>query len=304
MAPAAAFADGVTVYDDVVVNPPSGVEIQLVEVENTLGDVRVEGHDLDTIEVSAVKRAPDAETARRLTVSFTPQPKGPVAIATALQAGEESRPIPAGSISVDLVIRVPRDARPLIRVWKGQVAVVGVDKGAKVTGNQADIDFRHVSGEISSETAVGRQQFEEVVDASIDAQSLNGDVALHVARGESLRALAHSGAVVAREVRFRRISIRTIRGDIQLSGDVVAGGAYELTSYYGDVEFEVKPTARLTVRGFSRDGQVSFPENMHGRLDASSGELVASSGGKPGRSYAQLELRSWLGNVRFAAIEP
>jgi hypothetical protein len=254
--------------------------------------------------VSAVKHAPDAETARRLTVSLTPQPRGPVTVATAFEPGKESRPIPAGSISINLLIRVPRRAHPRIQVWKGQVKVDGVDNGAEVRANRADIDFRHVSGEISSETAVGRQQFDELVNANIDAQSLEGDMALHVVRGDSLRALAHDGAVVAREIRFKRISIGTIRGDIHISGEFAPGGSYELRSLYGDVEVEIAPTKTpFRVRGYSRDGQVSFPDGVISHLDEGTREVIAVSVEPVTRSFAQLELRSRHGNIRLASIQ-
>ena len=91
-----AAAEPVVERDVVELSPAKGARIERLEIDNRLGDVRIEGHDRDSISIIAVKRAPDQETVERLKVSLIPDPNGPVSISTALLAGKESRPIAAG----------------------------------------------------------------------------------------------------------------------------------------------------------------------------------------------------------------
>ena len=63
--------------DVVELAPARGVSIKSIDVDNRLGDVRIEGHDRDNISILAIKRAPDMETIERLKVSLVPDPNGP-----------------------------------------------------------------------------------------------------------------------------------------------------------------------------------------------------------------------------------
>ena len=104
--------------DVVEVSPTKGIHIGLVDIDNRLGDVRIEGNDRDSISIMAVKRAPDQETMERLKVLLVPDPNGSISITTALKAGQESRPIRAGSVRIDLVVLAPRQARVRAQVWR------------------------------------------------------------------------------------------------------------------------------------------------------------------------------------------
>ena len=119
-APAGAWADdgtdgdgdGVVVeraeFQAGVVGRPVGV----IAIDNSLGDVRIEGYDGTTVTVIAVKHAPDAASLRRLRVESLANPDGSVRLTTLLtdRGGAERPAVALAAVRVDLTVKVPRAA--------------------------------------------------------------------------------------------------------------------------------------------------------------------------------------------------
>ncbi len=283
--------------DLVEVSPAKGVTIQLVDIDNRLGDVRIEGHDRDTISILAVKRAPDQETMERLKVSLVPDPSGPVTIHTSLKAGEEARPIPAGSVRIDLVVLAPRQARVRAQVWKGRVEVKRVDNGAELVTDEGDIDVTQVSGTVTTQTGHGRHTFAQVYGA-VDAQAVDGSMDLDLVRGDRLAAVVHVGNVTARRIRVRDVSVRITRGSARLEGEAVAGGRYAVAAYQGNVEVRFSTRAPMRLRARARGGQVNLPARFRRRYGP--GGIVIGYAAGTGRSAAELDLRTRIGVITLA----
>ena len=296
MAGAAAAEPGVEERDVVELAPAKGQHVGKVAIDNRLGDVRIEGHDRDVITIIAVKRAPDQETLERLKVSLVPDPSGPVSISTSLLAGKEARPIPAGSVRIDLVIMAPRSAPVEARVWKGRIQIKGLDAGAELTAVDGDIDVEQVSGAVSTESSHGHHSFAQVFGA-IDAHAIVGDLDLDVVRGDRLAAVVQEGQVVGRKVRVRDISIRVTRGDIDLAGEAMVGGHYQIASYWGNVQVRLGKKVPMRVRAQARVGLVTLPRRFR-RQDAD-GAIVTGDAGS-GRSPADLDLRTRVGVITVA----
>jgi len=292
--PARAFQE----FDQVLVNPPGAVVLRDLTVENSLGDVRIEGHDGDSVVVNARKTATSAEALKRLSVGFTPLPGGAVSIGTKLSAGPEMRPLSAGAVKVDLVIQVPRNTRPLVRVWKGDVFIEGVDNGAEVAGNETDVNVRRVSGDVSSHVSRGQQQFWELVGVSLLASAIEGDLALDTVQGKSVEAWTHSGQVTARGLRVKKLALRTVRGDIFVRARVLPKGAYEISSYYGDVEFQMDDRAPLHVTARSQAGHIGLPDELRERT-LEGGEPLLFAQSRKG-DLASLRIQSNQGDVRVS----
>jgi len=296
MAGSAAAEPAVEERDVVELAPAKGQQVGKVAIDNRLGDVRIEGHDRDAIVIIAVKRAPDRETLERLKVSLVPDPSGPVSISTALLAGKEAKPIAAGAVRIDLVIMAPRSAPIEARVWKGRIGIKGVDAGAELTAVDGDIDVEQVSGAVSTESSHGRHSFAQVFGA-IDAHATVGDLDLDVVRGDRLAAVVQRGHVVGRKVRVRDISIRVTRGDIDLAGEALAGGRYQIASYWGNVQVRLGKKVPMRVRAHARVGLVTLPRRFR-RQDAA-GAIVTGDAGS-GRSPADLDLRTRVGVITVA----
>jgi len=270
--------------------------IKSVVVDNRLGNVEIEGHDKNEIVVIVVKRAPDQDTLNRLRVALVSNPNGAISIGTALKASAvESRPVPAGSVRVDLVVRAPRTAKVGARLWNGSVEVKSVDNGADLTVNEGSIDVRHVSGAIKTQSAVGGQRFLELIDATIRAQAVHGDMNLDTITGEELEATVHDGSVTGRNVRVSNAVVRTTTGDITFHGEIKAGGVYRLASVRGDVELKVRVVGSVKVQARAQKGTVSLPSSFEARDDLETGFVTGSFG--TGKEAAQISLRSTHGSV-------
>ena len=99
---------------------PAGKAFTKLQIENPLGNVRIEGHDGKSIMIETVKRAPDDDTLDRLRVSLVPDADGTVRITTAADTSREAKAQPRQSVAIDLVIRAPRDARIDATRWQRQ----------------------------------------------------------------------------------------------------------------------------------------------------------------------------------------
>ncbi|ACY16663.1 DUF4097 family beta strand repeat-containing protein [Haliangium ochraceum] len=287
--------------DVLQVDAMPGATFSALLVDNRLGSVRIEGHDLPSILISATKRAPDARTLERLKVSLIPDANGPLRIQTAIAPGD-ARPLPGGAVRIDLLIRAPRSASLRAQVWNGRLVVIGMENGADLSANDGDIEVQNASGRIATYSAGGRQELVEVV-GKVDAQLLRGDVDLVEIRGERLDASVHDGRIDTRAVRVRQAWVRTTLGDISFEGYALAGGEYRFASVRGNVEVALVALAPIAVQAEAGAGSVALPAGMvpQRRNGAPEGALVAlwpMGRGQP----ASLELRSRLGNIRFSLV--
>jgi hypothetical protein len=290
--------------DQVEVDPVAGVHVDELVVDNRLGAVRIEGHDRESVVISAVKRAPDAETLERLKVTLIPDPSGAVHISTAIAAGQDARPIPSGSVEIDLVVKAPRSAQVKAQVWNDRLTLVGMENGADLLANDGEIGVQNASGTIVTHSAAGTQRFVEVV-GKVDAQVINGNVELAAVRGDRLDAVAHDGRIQGRQMRVRQAWVSTVRGDIHFEGEAVAGGQYRITSLRGDIVVTLMSSAPISVEAFASAGTVTLPPRMRRSGQSRSGGEGAVMGYWPGRrgETAAVVLRSRLGNIRFALAE-
>lgn len=301
---------GVVEQDIVRSAPDDGSKISLVDIDNRLGDVEIEGHDKNEIVIVAVKRAPDDETLERLKVTMVTNANGQVTISTVLKAGSrEARPIPAGSIGVDLVVRAPRSAAVEATLWNGRIEVESVDNGADLSVNTGSIDVRHASGKIRTKSAQGGQQFSELIDATIDAQSVAGDMNLDTVSGDALDASIHHGRFVGRNIRMTRATVRTTRGDITIEGEMLPTGVYKFSSARGDIELRLSHggarararTAAVKVLAYARRGTVNLPSSFRSREDIETGVVSGSYG--TGKESAHVALRSRAGNITVIGFD-
>jgi len=289
-------AAGVYVQDLLEAVPPSGTAITKLDVDNRLGDVRIVGHDGSGLSIFAVKHAPDAATLERLEVKLVQDPSGPVSIRTQLATGRDGSAIAAGSVRIDLVVRVPRSAKVAASVWNGKLRVKGVENGASAQANEGPIDIEQVSGDVSADSAAGSQRFKKIY-GTLEAQTLEGDVDVDSLRGERLAASVKTGSVSARSVIVREMVIRVVKGDIRVEAEVIAGGSYKITSISGNVEARLRGKARAKLIASAKRGKLALPERLRPTKTAND-EVVGylGSGGSP----AHVEVRSKTGDVVVA----
>ncbi len=275
---------------------PSAGPIAEVAIDNRYGDVRIEGHDGDTVVIHAFKRAADDATLERLKVALVSTPTGGLRIGTRLAEGREGARIPAGSIRIDLVIQAPRDAAVAAKAFKGNVWVKGMENGADLDTEEGDIEVRHASGKIETDAARGKQQFSEIV-GELQARGQYGDVELDTVRGMRLSAMLHHGTVVGRHITSRNVTVWISRGDIRIEGSASIGGTWKLMTHQGNVEVRLGPSTPMTVRARARSGQVALPSTLHAAPRDDKGWQTASNQQRAARAQAMLELQASIGNI-------
>lgn len=282
--------------DNVEIAPAPEVRLSTIEIDNRLGDIQVIGRDQPGISLSVVKRAADEETLDRLKVNLVPDPAGIVRISSALLIGQETRPIAAGQIRIDIKIFAPRGAAVQARAWNGKLGVTGMEAGATLLAHEGDIVVTNVKGPVTTSITRGRQRLSDVAGA-VSAGGTFGDVALDGISGDTLAARVHRGTVTASRVRSRSVAITTTFGDIQFRGEFMAGGRYELRSYAGNVD--AKGSGAFTVDATSRTWRVAPEVELAGARNES-GRFVGSYGtaGRP----AVLVLSSAAGQVVFGLL--
>jgi hypothetical protein len=266
-----------------------------IAVENSLGDVRVEGHDAPGLIIETIKRANDTETLDRLRVSLIPDPDGTYRIDTLINDLASGKPVEAGSVRIDLVIRAPRDAHVDGRVGDGTLALVNMDAGGELDAATGRIEVKNVAGPVFARTVDAPMSLTEVFGV-IDAQVLAGDVSLDTVRGDRLSASVHKGKIEGRRVRSRQVDLITTSGDVELEGEAPIGATISILSVKGTIDVRLRGSGGLSVR--ARGRKVDLGKGGRGD-DGTYRGLFGKHADKPG----QVELRTRYGDIRFAFIE-
>jgi hypothetical protein len=226
---------------------PAGRPFVSLSIENSLGDVRIEGHDGSALVIETHKHAPDDASLDRLRVSLVPGTDGSVRINTAVDGGREARPVAKRAARVDLVVRAPRDLKFSARVGSGQLEVTGMDAGGEVDAASGAITLRNISGGVDATTISGPLTLTQVF-GSVDAMSVDAAVKLDSIVGDSLVTSAHKGSINARRVRAKRVELTTTTGDVELEGEIAATGKVLVASFRGNLTVRLRGKSVLAVR--------------------------------------------------------
>jgi hypothetical protein len=277
---------------------PSGRPFKKIEIENPLGDVRVEGHDKATIEIETRKQGPTEEALDRLHVSLTPNPDGTVRLTTTVDGGREVRPLARGAVKRALIVRAPRDARIEAVSSAGSLEVRDMDNGGELDTDSGRIAVRNVSGELSTHSMSGSTQLTQVF-GSVDAQTLSAQIDLDSISGEKLIVSANEGKIAGRRVRSRYVELTTVSGMIVLEGETPLRGRMIVASMHGDVNIRLRRTGAVVVR--ARAVKVDLAgAPLKAQPD---GWVEAQFGPHASTTPSLIEMRSRSGSVSFAILQ-
>jgi len=281
--------------------PAAVVEKSRVEVqpagaafENPLGDIRVEGHDGNTILIETHKRAPDEESLDRLRVSLVPNTDGTVRITTTADRAE-GHSVARNAVAIDLVIRAPRNARIDAIVGTGKLEVLNMDGGGELESSSGQITVRNVQGELYTHSVSGRMSLTQVF-GSLDASTVSSDLDLDSIQGQKLVASANQGKIAGRRVRARDIELTTTHGNIVLEAEASLRGRVFVSSLRGDIDVKLRRQGAVLIRG--RGTKVDL-----GSLAQNLPNGWAQVGIGQGQDPTIVELRSQHGIVRFAIVQ-
>jgi len=162
-----------------------------LRIANGRGSVTIHGTDASEVRLRAVKHAPSAAQLKDTTVNVTAEP-GDILIKTSFLR-QKKQPFFAGSSSVDYTLVVPRTARiARVDVDDGNVSIEGI-QSSDIRANVVNghVEIRNCCGDLKVTVANGALDLFfgrcEGPYFSADAQVLNGNAQLSIARGASLR---------------------------------------------------------------------------------------------------------------------
>lgn len=268
-----------------------------VSIDNSLGNVRIEGHDGTGIIIETHKHAPDDDSLDRLRVSLIPDADGTVRISTHADPSPESKPLPRSAVSIDVVIRAPRNVRFDATVGSGKLEVSNMDAGGELDSASGSITVHNVQGELVSHSVSGRMSIAQAF-GPVDAATISSDVELDSIAGQKLVASANDGKIAGRRVRARDVELTTMTGDISLEGETVLHGHIVVSSMKGDVDVKLRRKGALVVK--ARGSKVDLGSVAASQL-LSNGWTQATLG--QGQDPAIVELHSRHGVIRFAIVQ-
>jgi Toastrack DUF4097 len=282
LSPAAARAD--ETEENFVYMPAPNAES--LTIDQPLGRLTVNGWDSPEVRIHSTKRARDGATLDKLKVSVD-MADGKIRIQTGIRVGEQFRPMPVSSASIDLTIDAPRGASLNATTWSGDLNASGFRSGAALASSSGEVRARDIQGKVRSRALKGRQWL-EAIHGDVEARGDGpGDLELVHIDGDVLDATAVEGQITARQISTPVVRLYATAGGVVFIGTLRPGGRYQLKVLDGNVRLELKP-APFTVEasasgriesGFALRGQVA-PNHVRGEFQGGGPalELAADHG--------------------------
>lgn len=135
----------------------------------------------------------------------------------------------------------------------GPVTVETVQGEVAVSGGQGLVSLSSVQGSVRLQGAKGR----------IEVRSVNEDVHVSETSGE-IRAESVNGEVTLDKVDATTLDASTVNGDVAYDGPIHNGGRYALSSHNGDITLSIPvgASAAVSVSTFSGDFESEFPVTL------------------------------------------
>ncbi|MEW5833906.1 MAG: DUF4097 family beta strand repeat-containing protein [Pseudomonadota bacterium] len=198
-----------------------------------------------------------------------------------------------------LNVQVPRGASLDVSVVSAPLSIDGTDGGT--------VDVNSVSGRIRINARTPRLSVDSVSGsieqaghaAMADLQTVSGDI-LVPALGDEARLETVSGKVQARGGPWKKITLSTVSGDVDVSGGMAADGKMDIDSMSGDVQVTLPPDVSTSIHASSFSGNLrsAFGTAEHNEHGPGS-ELNATAG----NGSARIVIESFSGDVRIRTVD-
>jgi DUF4097 and DUF4098 domain-containing protein YvlB len=203
----------------------------------------------------------------------------------------------ARSRSVDIEVRMPREADLDVRTGDGSIEVATVDGNVDVHTGDGGIRAAHLTGRIDLEAH----------DGSINADSLKGELRLHAGDGaiearnlDGTCNVSTGDGSIRIDGRFDGLDIRS--GDGSVNARAVAGsamtGPWSIRTGDGPVELAVPKEFKANLDASTGDGHINVdvPVTVQGKISNSSGHGAMNGGGPT------LSIRTGDGSIRLNTL--
>lgn len=207
----------------------------------------------------------DVKTWSRNAVRIEGSPTGRTTVAVAVTAAAvnvrtEGRRGPPST--VDLTLTVPAWMALDLSGMYTDVKVNGTQAPVTAETVQGDIDVNGGDGLVSLQSVQGHVHLTGA-RGRLEVHSVNEDVRIENAEGE-VSAETVNGSVELIAVKATSLEAATVNGDVAYDGPIRAGGRYALSSHNGDVTLAVAEgtSATVNVSTFSGEFESAFPVTL------------------------------------------
>ena len=160
-------------------------------------------------------------------------------------------------IDSELLINVPQNSSIDIGTVSADIDVNDVTGEQGLHTVSGDVNTEHTGADIRAESVSGDVEITgDHTDGDVSASSVSGDVRLIRLAGD-VEAESVSGDVAIEEGSFERVSLETVTGELDFTGELRKGGKLAIDSVNGDVdvEFTGDVSARFDIDTFN--GKIS-----------------------------------------------
>lgn len=270
----------------------------LVTVNNVSGNIKIMVWKEEKVKIEAVKNSRAAsqakakENADKVKIEVTTGP-GVVRIETRYP---ESRKWFGGdsNVSVDYTLWIPDKASIETRSVSGDVEVEKAGGAVRVSAVSGSLSVVGGTGTISAKAVSGNVRVTEA-EGDCELNSVSGDIYLNRARG-SVEAEVVSGTVKLLDItEARRVSAKSVSGNVEYRGQVLPGGVYRFTSHSGEVRLFLPGDSSFDLEASSFSGSVTtdFPVQVIGKL---TGKTIQ---GRVGQGGAEVQAKAFSGSVEI-----
>lgn len=167
-----------------------------------------------------------------------------------------------GTGSADLVISAPAWMPVSVDGVGLDISVDGMKGGANLETVQGDVELKNAEGTMTLESVEGSVTLTNAT-GRVEASSVNDDVTLTNVTGE-IRAESTNGDVRLEKIRSASVEANTINGDVTFDGPIRESGRYTLSTHDGDlwVTMGEGTSATVSVSTFSGSFESDFPVSL------------------------------------------
>ncbi|KPL18608.1 MAG: hypothetical protein AMJ92_07175 [candidate division Zixibacteria bacterium SM23_81] len=300
---------------------PSGA---LISVQNTRGDINIQGGEQKQVVVKATKRVQAGsrkeaeEWAQKVNIIFDEREKGLFIEAKIPRAWSESlgdvlskllgkKP----SVQVDFDIQTPRQVEVKAGCVSGDIYIVNIDGEVTVDVVSGGVKIEKIGGDLSIDAVSGDMLAQDVLgNLKIDATSGDAEI---VNIGADVQVDVTSGDVIGKGIKGNLtidgtsgdVNVEAVHGDVHIdvtSGDITVkqrGGDLWIDTSSGDVWVETAIEKNGRYRVDTSSGQITFriPKSSSCTLDLeTSGGRIRAKLPTTIESVSRTRLRGTMGD--------
>ena len=260
-----------------------------VYVENVSGDITVKSWNKNEIKVLARKTAQDKDLLDKVTVDIN-HTAGNIRIIT--RYNKLTGISLSSNVSVYYDLFIPEKAQLRVKTISGKVQAWAIGAHIDIETVSGRIDAVEAGQGVKCKTISGPIHLEEIT-GSTSLKSASGKIIVDGLKG-SVEANTVSGDIEIKELSLaEEIEMETIKGNMELQGELNAGGIYEFHTISGRIRLVLTPESDFELQTDTISGEIQcdFRLNAYSIFTRNRLQGVVGNGG------ASLKISSVSGDI-------